>query len=108
MADCATECNCYWRNVHDRMVHGETALENESDEDIPITAKDRSRDPPVWKENGGSGDLKVADHEDVQETEASDIHVNRLKSQEVPVEEHYALPCANGNSRLLYRPSIAE
>ena len=61
------------------MAHGDTALENEPDEDIPITTKDRSRDPPVWKENGGSGDLMVADHEDVQETEASDIHVNRFK-----------------------------
>ena len=60
---------------------------------------------PVWKENGGSGDLMVADHEDVQETEASDIHVNRFKSQEVLAKEHYAVPCANGTSR---RPSIAE
>ena len=64
MANCAMECNCYLRNVHDRMAHGETALENESDEDIPITAKDRSRDHPVWKENGGSGDLMVAVCED--------------------------------------------
>ena len=78
------------------MAHGETALENEPDEDIPITAKDRSRDHSVWKENGGSGDLKVADHEDVQETGASDIHVNRFKSQEVLAEEHHAVPCANG------------
>ena len=80
-------------------------MENEPDEDIPITAKDKPRDHPVWKENGGSGDLVVADCEDVQETESSDIYVNRFKSQEVPVEEHYAVPCANGTLR---RPSIAE
>ena len=47
----------------------------------------------------------VADHEDVQETEASDINVNRFKSQEVLVEEHYAFPCAYGTLR---RPSKAQ
>ena len=99
------ECNCCLRHVHDRMAHGKTALENELDEGIPITAKDRPRDHPVWKENGGSGDLMVADHEDVQETEASDINVFRFKSQEVLAEEHYAFPSAYGTLR---RPSIAK
>ena len=35
---------------------------------------------------GSSGDLMVADHEDLQESEASEIYVKRFKSQEVFAE----------------------
>ena len=46
----------------------------------------------------------MADYEDVQESEASDIHVKSFKNQETFVKEDYEFPCAHGSLRLP-RPS---
>ena len=43
-------------------------------------------------------------HEDLQESEASDIYVKRFKSREVFVKGEYEFPCENGTLRLLHRP----
>ena len=97
------ECFCYWRNAHDKMTDVETAFEKRHDqkfngpsmpfgrlvEYIPITAKDKSR---VQQFGGWSGDLMIADCEDLHESEACAIYVNRLKSQ------------ANGTLRFPNRP----
>ena len=37
----------------------------------------------------------TADHEDLQESEAAEIHVERFKRQEVFVKEEYEFSCAN-------------
>ena len=47
----------------------------------------QSKDPPVWtevaemEEGGWSGDILVADYEDVQESEAAEIYVQRCSNQ---------------------------
>ena len=109
--NCAMECHCYLRNVHDKMADGKTAFEKihgqkfggpgipcgTSFEYIPIiTAQDKSRVRPFGKKTlkgtflgyalragrGGSGDLMIADY-DLQESEASGIYVKRCKNKEV-------------------------
>ena len=53
----------------------------------------------------------IADFENVQESEASEIYARRFQSQEVPEKTEYEFPCANGTLRLPNRPrpsSIAE
>ena len=49
-----------------------------------------------------------ADHEDVQEVEASDIYVKRFKSPEVFVTKECEIPCANGILRLANRPRLSS
>ena len=49
------------------------------------------RAPGEW-----SGELMTAEYEDLQESEASEIHV---RSQEVFVKAEYEFPCANGASK---------
>ena len=48
-----------------------------------------------------SGDLMIADNEDLQESEASDIHVKRFKSQEVFTKGENDFPCPNGTLDVL-------
>ena len=53
----------------------------------------------------------IADYEDLQESEASGIHVKEYKRQEVFVKGEYEFPWGNGTLRLRKRPrlsSIAE
>ena len=38
----------------------------------------------------------IADCEDFQESEASEIYVKRFKDQEVFLQENYEFPCAKG------------
>ena len=111
--DCAMECGCYLRNVHDKIADGKTAFEKRYVqkfdgpsipcetlvEYIPVTAKDKSRVHQFGQKTlrgtllgcvpraggGWSGDLMVADYEDLQESEAPEIHVKRSNSQEVIV-----------------------
>ena len=78
-------------------------------------------DPSVWTNNAErnilwlcatcgegseewSGDLMVAEYEDLQESEAEEIHVNGCKIQEVFVKTLHQFPCANGTLKLLRRP----
>ena len=37
----------------------------------------------------------------------SEVHVKKFKSQEVFVKREYEFPCANGTSRLPYRPRLS-
>ena len=85
---------------------------------IPITAKDKSiihqfgqktlkgrfsgyvlRAGRVW-----SGDLMIADYEDLQKSEASEMNVKDFKNQEVFVKEDYEFQCAKGTLKLPDRP----
>ena len=61
----------------------------------------------VLRERGGgewSGDLMIADYEDLSQSEASEICIKRFKSQEVLVKEHQEFLCANETLGLLNRP----
>ena len=51
-------------------------------------------------ERGWSEALMIADFENVQESEASEIYAQRFQSQEVPVKTEYEFPCAKGTPRL--------
>ena len=57
----------------------------------------------VWEEVG-QDTFMVADYEDWEESEVSEIHVKRFKNQEVFVTKGYEFSCANGTLRLLNRP----
>ena len=46
----------------------------------------------------------IADYEDLQETEVSEIDVKRFENQEAFVKGDYEFPCANGTLRLPRRP----
>ena len=85
---------------------------------IPITAKDKSRIHQFGQKTlkgiflgyvlravrGWSGDLMIADYEDLQESEASEIYVKGFQNQEVFVKEDYEYQCANGTLKLPGRP----
>ena len=43
----------------------------------------------------------IADYDDLQESETSEIHVKRFKSREVFVKGEYEFPCANGTLDVL-------
>ena len=120
------ECYCFLRNVHDKM--GKTAFQTiygkKFDgpsipfgtlvEYIPMTAKDEGRirldknaeriilgpRATCGEEERGSCDLMIADFEDVQESEVTDIYVKRWKNQEVFVKGNCDYPCANGTPKL--------
>ena len=53
---------------------------------------------------GWSGDLLIADCEDLETLSASDIHVRRLKHQEVSQEGTLSFPCAGGALKLFDLP----
>ena len=122
------ECYCYLRKVHDTMADGKTASEKRygktSDgpsipfgtlvEYIPITAKEKSRIHQFGQKTlkgifsgyvlragrGWSGDIMIADYEDVQESEASGIYVKRFENQEVFVKEDFEHHCAYGTQKI--------
>ena len=85
---------------------------------VPVTAKDKSRVHQFGKKTvkrkvlryvprageGWSEDLMIADHEDVQESEASEVYVKRFTSRDVFVKGEYEFPCATGTLRLSSRP----
>ena len=50
----------------------------------------------------------IADYEDLQESEDSEIHLKRFRCQEENVKREYKFPCANGTIRLPHcpRPSL--
>ena len=48
--------------------------------------------------------MMIADNEDMQDSEASEINVKRFKSQEVFVKAEDEFSCANGSLRLPYHP----
>ena len=103
---------CYLRNVRDKMADGKTASEKRYGqkfegpsipfgtlvEYIPITAKGKSRVSlektlkgiflvfVLHAVGGWSGDLTIADDEDFQKSEDSDIYVKGFKSQEICVK----------------------
>ena len=59
----------------------------------------------VLRAGGGwSGDLMIADYEDLQESEASETYVKRFQNQEVFVKGEHEFPCATGTLRLPNRP----
>ena len=108
---CAMECCCYFRTVHDRVADGKTTVEKRYGkqfdgpfipfgalvESIQITAMDKARVKQLGKKvlkgicfgyvlrmgGGWSGDLMMADYEDLQQSEASEINVKRFKTQGV-------------------------
>ena len=118
--DCAMECCCYL-HVHDWMADGKTAFEMRCGqtcdgpsipfgtlvEYIPTTAKDMWRAHQFGKKalkriflgyvlragEGWSGDLMIADNEDLQGWQASDIYVKRDKSQGVYLKGESEFPC---------------
>ena len=101
--DRAMECCCHLPNVHDKMADGKTAAENICGVTVarPLMPLSQLRThllkrrvdlnmlPGVFmgyvlREGGGwSGDLLLADCEDVDNLSASEIHVQRFKHQEV-------------------------
>ena len=46
---------------------------------------------------GWSGDLLIADYEDLENVSAADIHFKRFEHQEVAQEETLLFPCADGS-----------
>ena len=107
--ECAMECFCFLRNVHDKMDDGKTVFEKgygkELDgpsiplgtlvECIPTTAEEKSRVHQfgmktmngiflgyvLHARGGWSVDLMIANYEDLQESEAAEIYVNRSKNK---------------------------
>ena len=107
--DCAMECFCFLRNVHDKMADGKTAFEKRHGlkfegpsnpfgtmvEYSPMTATDNSRihqfghktlkgillDCALRAGRGGSDDWMTAGFEDLQESEASEIYVKFQKTK---------------------------
>ena len=55
-------------------------------------------------EGGWSGDLMIADYEDLQGSEAAEIYVESFKSQAVFVTGECEFPCTHGSPRLPGRP----
>ena len=78
----------------------------------PKTAKDQSRNPSIWKESftwivprirslrGGiwKGDVLIADLEELETMDASEIYSKRLNAKEVifPKEGEFIFPIADG------------
>ena len=96
------ECHCYLRNIQDLLSDGKTPYERRFGEPFkgpiipfgsmieyhPISAKDQSRvrillgyvlyAGGIWK-----GDIVVADMEELEQMDASEIHAGRLSAKEV-------------------------
>ena len=122
----STECHCYLRNIQDLLSDGKTPIERRFGETLqgsvipfgsmmeyhPISAKDQSRLHQFGKKvfpgiffghalhAGGiwRGDILVADIEELEKMDASEIHARRLKAQEVITPkngEHFIFPIAD-------------
>ena len=85
----------------------------------PTSPKDAARLLATWKSaslnirgicvtrgEGWSGDLLIADCEDLENLPASDILVKRFKHQEVAQEGKLSLPCPDGSLKLLDLPQL--
>ena len=105
------DCYAFLRNVTDLLSDGKTPYEKRFRQPFegpiipfgslveyhPITAKDQSRNPSIWKESltwivpqirsvrGGiwKGDVLVADLEELETMDASEIYSKRLNCKEV-------------------------
>ena len=108
------ECFCYLRNVHDKMADGQKFVTDHqfllehrlsasqlarktSQEFIRLDEKKKTlkgifQDNVLRSGGGWSGDLMIADSEDLQESGTSEIHVKRFQSQEVFVKGEYEFP----------------
>ena len=126
------ECCCYLRTVHDRMADGKTAYEKRfavtcDGPSTPFGAKVsckpiasraaaklrqfcRKMLPDIsmgdvsragW---GWSGDLLLANCEDLENLPASDIHVKRFKLQDIAQEGKLLFPRAVGSLKLCDLP----
>ena len=124
------ECYCYLRNIQDKLSDGKTPYERRSGmpfdglvtpfgamvESHPISAKDQSRlhqfgskvfpgiflgcalyAGGIWK-----GDIMVADIEELEEMDASELHARRLNAKEVE------MPQRSGNFRFPVAKSLGE
>ena len=125
------ECYCYLRNIQDLLSDGKTPYERRFGEPFngpvtpfeamvkyhPISAKDISRlhqfGPKVlpdiflgyvlYTEGIWKGDIMVADTEELEETDASELHAGRLNAKEVltPMSgEKFIFPIADGTVEL--------
>ena len=130
----STECYCYLRNIQDLLSDGKTPFERRfgtpfdgpvipfgaMGEYHPISAKDQSRlhqfGPEVlpgkffgyalYAEGIWKGDIMVADIEDLEEMDASELHARRLNAKEVltPMRgEKFIFPVADGTVRIFGR-----
>ena len=127
--DCAMECCCYLRNEHDKTADGMTAFEKIHGQSldgpsilfrslveyIPITAKDMSRVhqfgtktnernitgafPRSGRGWSGELDLMIADVEELQESEASETQVERLKKARSIRERTLRISVCKPNSK---------
>ena len=119
------ECYCYLRSIQDLWSDGETHYERRLGvpfdgpmvEYQPISAKDQSRihqferkyylyrslDTPCTQYESGKGDLLVADIDELQQMDASEIYVKRLTAKEVLTPsrgEKFKFPIADGTEKL--------
>ena len=129
----SVECYTYLRNVTDLLSGGKTPYERRFGQPFkgpiipfgslveyyPISAKDQSRIPSIWKESltwivlririvrGGiwKGDVLVADLEELETMDASDIYSKRLNAKEVifPKQGEFIFPIADGRITTLGR-----
>ena len=137
-ADCM-ECYCYLQNIQDLLSDGKTPYERRfgtpcngpvipfgaMGEYHPIAAKDQSRlhqfGPKVLAGKfisnvlhvGGiwRGDIMVADSEELEEKDASELHARRLNAKEVLTAmrgENFIFPVADGTVKNFRRRSASE
>ena len=89
LVDCAMECCCYLRNVHDRMTDCKTALRNDVVRNL--------MDHQSLRNIGGL--LMMGDCEELQESEAVEIYVKRFKTKKLCVKEHFRISVCKRNSK---------
>ena len=115
--DCAMECSCNLRNEHDKMADGKTADGKTSGvkldgllipfgakvSDKPISSNDEAR---LHCRRRWSGDLRIADCEDLDNLSASGVHAKRFKHQDVVQEGTLLFFCADGPLILFDLPQL--
>ena len=70
-------------------------------ESIPIIEKTLKGILLGYGLRAGRGDFMMADYEDLQESQVSEIRIKTFKSQEAFVKGEYEFPCANGTLDVL-------
>ena len=118
----AIECHRYLRNTHDSLTVGKTRhqttircstqLSHHTIRSRNIARihlhKRHTTSSEAWQQNvgrhiyggGWSGDLLIADWDDLMKNIASEVHVKRLKSEEVQLtkfQDKCVIPCADGS-----------
>ena len=105
------ECHCYLRNIQDLLSDGKTSYERRfgvpfkgpiipfgaTVEHYPISARHQSCGG-IWK-----GDNLVADIEELEKMDASEIHPGRINGKEVLMLQrggHFTFPKADGTAKL--------